>query len=116
MAELVAVAGSRWAVEESFQAAKNEVALDQYQVRKHAAWYRHVTLAMCALAWLAVTAAANRPPPVTGLGDVPGDGRAARRAAESDLRGQGTARRAGRRSAGCLQSRDREPRRRSCAP
>jgi len=28
--ELIQVAGSRWAVEECFQAAKNEVGLDQY--------------------------------------------------------------------------------------
>jgi hypothetical protein len=27
------VAGARWAVEESFQAAKTEAGLDQYQVR-----------------------------------------------------------------------------------
>jgi SRSO17 transposase len=75
LAELVKVAGARWAVEETFQAAKNETALDHYQVRKHAAWYRHVTLAMCALAWLAV-AAASRPPPQTAPGGGPGDGRA----------------------------------------
>jgi hypothetical protein len=42
-----------------FQAAKNEAALDHYQVRKHVAWYRHVTLALAAQAWLA---AAARPP------------------------------------------------------
>ena len=76
LAELVRVAGARWAVEETFQAAKNEAALDHYQVRKHAAWYRHVTLAMCALAWLAVTAAASRPPP-----GGPGDGGRAREGA-----------------------------------
>jgi len=35
--------------------------LDHYQVRKHTAWYRHVTSAMCACAWLAVTA--SHPPP-----------------------------------------------------
>jgi SRSO17 transposase len=71
MAELVRVAGARWAVEESFQAAKNEVALDHYQVRKHTAWCRHVTLAMCALAWLAV-AAAGRPPPEATADARPG--------------------------------------------
>jgi SRSO17 transposase len=76
LAELVRVAGARWAVEETFQAAKNEAALDHYQVRKHAARYRHVTLAMCALAWLAVTAAASRPPP-----GGPGDGGRAREGA-----------------------------------
>jgi hypothetical protein len=45
------------------EAAKNETALDQYQVRKRVAWYRHVTLAMCACSWLAVSAAASHPPP-----------------------------------------------------
>lgn len=54
--ELVRVAGSRWSVEELFQAAKNEVGLDHYQVRKHTAWYRHVTLTMVALAHLAFLA------------------------------------------------------------
>jgi len=29
-----------WAIEECFQAAKNEAALDHYQVRKHVAWYQ----------------------------------------------------------------------------
>ena len=55
--ELVRVAGSRWAIEECFQSAKNEVGLDQYQVRRYDAWYRHITLAMLAHAFLAVTAA-----------------------------------------------------------
>jgi hypothetical protein len=79
LAELVKVAGARWAVEESFQAAKNEAALDHYQARRHTAWYRHVTLAMCALAWLAVTAA--RPPPGPAPGGGPGDGGRAREGA-----------------------------------
>src|SRR5215472_7963044 len=55
--ELIRVAGSRWAVEECFQTAKNEAGLDQYQVRRDDAWYRHITLAMLAHAYLAVTAA-----------------------------------------------------------
>ena len=55
--ELIRVAGSRWAVEECFQTAKNETGLDQYQVRRYDAWYRHATLAMLAHAYLAVTAA-----------------------------------------------------------
>ena len=55
--ELIRVAGSRWAVEECFQTAKTETGLDQYQVRRYDAWYRHVTLAMLAHAYLAVTAA-----------------------------------------------------------
>jgi SRSO17 transposase len=81
MAELIRAAGARWAVEESFQAAKNETALDHYQVRKHAAWYRHVTLAMCALAWLAACAARSRPPPGTVPGEVPGEDDRAREGA-----------------------------------
>jgi SRSO17 transposase len=55
--ELIRVAGSRWAVEECFQTAKTETGLDQYQVRRYDAWYRHVTLAMLAHAYLSVTAA-----------------------------------------------------------
>jgi SRSO17 transposase len=62
--ELVRVAGTRWAVEESFEAAKGEVGLDQYEVRRWDGWYRHVTLALLAHAFLAVTrarAAEGRP-------------------------------------------------------
>ncbi len=55
--ELVRVAGARWAIEESFQTAKGEVGLDQYQVRRYDAWYRHITLAMLAHAFLTVTRA-----------------------------------------------------------
>jgi SRSO17 transposase len=83
MAELVMAAGSRWAVEEAFQAAKNETALDHYQARKHVTWYRYVTLAMCAAAWLAVCAAGGRPPPEAGSGSGPGDNDRAREGATS---------------------------------
>jgi len=58
---LVKIAGIRWAVEESFQAAKGQVGLDHYQVRGWTAWHRHVTLAMLALALLAAIAAAQPP-------------------------------------------------------
>ncbi len=51
---LVAVAGRRWTVEESLEAAKGEVGLDHYEVRHHHGWYRHITLAMLASAYLAV--------------------------------------------------------------
>jgi SRSO17 transposase len=54
---LVATAGARWAVEESFQTAKNEAGLDQYQVRRYDAWYAHITLAMTAAAFLTITRA-----------------------------------------------------------
>jgi SRSO17 transposase len=51
---LVAVAGRRWTIEESLAAAKGEVGLDHYEVRHSHGWYRHITLSMLALAYLAV--------------------------------------------------------------
>ena len=51
---LLAVAGRRWTIEESIAAAKGEVGLDHYEVRHYHGWYRHITLAMLALASLAV--------------------------------------------------------------
>jgi SRSO17 transposase len=56
LSDMETVAGTRWAVEECFQAAKNETGLDHYQVRRYDAWYRHTTLSMLALAFLQVTA------------------------------------------------------------
>ncbi|CAM5649773.1 Transposase IS4-like domain-containing protein OS=Streptomyces griseomycini OX=66895 GN=FHS37_006790 PE=4 SV=1 [Streptomyces griseomycini] len=55
--QFVRVAGRRWAIEECFQAAKNECGLDQDEVRRHVGWMRHITLAMLAHAFLAATAA-----------------------------------------------------------
>ena len=52
---LVNVAGQRWTVEECFELGKDEVGLDQYEVRHRIGWYRHITLAMWALAYLTVT-------------------------------------------------------------
>ena len=54
---LVRVAGTRWAIEDGFQQAKNEVGLDHYEVRRWPGWYRHVTLALLAHAFLVVTRA-----------------------------------------------------------
>ena len=59
LTDLVAVAGRRWAIEESFQTAKGEVGLDHYQVRRYDAWYRHITLACLAHAFLTVSRAAT---------------------------------------------------------
>jgi len=52
---LVRVAGTRWAVEDGFQQAKGEVGLDHYEVRRWPGWYRHITLALLAHAFLVVT-------------------------------------------------------------
>ena len=54
---LVRVAGIRWVIEESFQTAKGEVGLDHYEVRRWPGWYRHITLALLAHAFLTVTRA-----------------------------------------------------------
>jgi SRSO17 transposase len=67
---LVQVAGRRWRVEEAFELAKGEVGLDHYQVRQYLAWYRHITLAMAALAFLAVTRA-QLTDPTAGVGGPP---------------------------------------------
>src|SRR5207249_6523929 len=53
--ELVQVAGRRWTIEESFEITKDEVGLDEYEVRRWSGWYRHITLAMLAQAYLTVT-------------------------------------------------------------
>ena len=52
LAVLVAVAGQRWNVEEDFEHDKGEVGLDHYEVRHWIGWYRHITLAILALAYL----------------------------------------------------------------
>jgi SRSO17 transposase len=57
LAQQVRVAGMRWTVEESIQTAKGEVGLDHYEVRSFTGWYRHMTLAMWASAFLSVVRA-----------------------------------------------------------
>jgi SRSO17 transposase len=52
LAQAVRVAGTRWTIESGFEAAKSEVGLDHYEVRSWTGWYRHMTLAMWALALL----------------------------------------------------------------
>jgi SRSO17 transposase len=69
LAVLVGVAGRRWTVEETFQSSKGLAGLDEHQVRRWTSWYRWVTLAMLAHAFLAVLAATERTrhPPPDGL-------------------------------------------------
>jgi SRSO17 transposase len=52
--ELIGIAGRRWVIEDCFEAAKGEVGLDEYEVRKWDGWQRHVTLCLLAQAYLAV--------------------------------------------------------------
>ena len=51
---LVKVAGTRWTIESGFESTKQEVGLDEYEVRSWQGWYRHVTLACLAHAFLTV--------------------------------------------------------------
>jgi SRSO17 transposase len=63
---LVAVEGHRWAIEDSFETAKNELGLDHNESRSWHGWHRHVSLVMLAFAMMAaIRRRANRPPPKT---------------------------------------------------
>jgi SRSO17 transposase len=50
---LVKVEGCRWAIEDSFEAAKNEFGLDHNETRSWHGWNRHVSLVMLAFAMMA---------------------------------------------------------------
>ena len=54
VAVIVRVAGTRWTVEECLQMGKGEIGLAEYEVRKWGSWYRHITLALLAHAYLTV--------------------------------------------------------------
>jgi SRSO17 transposase len=56
--ELIQIAGRRWSIEDSFEAAKGEVGLDEYEVRKWDGWHRHITLCLLAHAFLVVVRSA----------------------------------------------------------
>jgi len=50
---LIAVEGRRWAIEDSFESAKNELGLDHNESRSWHGWHRHVSLVMLAFAMMA---------------------------------------------------------------
>ena len=64
---LVKVEGHRWAIEDSFKTAKNELGLDHNETRSWHGWHRHVSLVMLAFAMMAVIRhhANAAPPPKT---------------------------------------------------
>lgn len=49
---LVRVEGHRWAIEDSFETAKNELGLDHNETRSWHGWHRHVSLVMLAFAMM----------------------------------------------------------------
>lgn len=60
---LVGVEGHRWAIEDSFETAKNELGLDHNETRSWHGWHRHVSLVMLAFAMMAaIRRRANGPP------------------------------------------------------
>ena len=61
--QMVQASGARWHIEEDFENAK-DLGLDHYEVRSFAGWYRHVTLVLVALAYLAGICATERGSPV----------------------------------------------------
>src|SRR5271163_2175362 len=52
--KLVSVEGHRWAIEDSFEAAKNELGLDHNESRSWHGWHRHISLVMLAFAMMAL--------------------------------------------------------------
>jgi len=54
MEKLVTVEGCRWAIEDSFETAKNELGLDHNETRSWHGWHRHVSLVMLTFAMMAV--------------------------------------------------------------
>jgi SRSO17 transposase len=54
LAEMVRAAGARWTIDDTFKLAKGQVGLDHYEVRSWRGWYRHITLALLALAALTI--------------------------------------------------------------
>ena len=59
---LAAVEGHRWAIEDSFEAAKNELGLDHNESRSWHGWHRHVSLVMTAFAMMAAIRRRANPP------------------------------------------------------
>jgi len=53
MKKLASMEGHRWAIEDSFEAAKNELGLDHNETRSWHGWHRHVSLVMLAFAMMA---------------------------------------------------------------
>jgi SRSO17 transposase len=64
---LARIEGHRWAIEDSFETAKNELGLDHNETRSWHGWHRHVSLVMLAFAMMAVIRhhANNVTPPKT---------------------------------------------------
>jgi hypothetical protein len=58
---LVKVEGHRWAIENSFETAKNEFGLDHDESRSWHGWHRHISLVMLAFAMMAAIGITRTP-------------------------------------------------------
>jgi SRSO17 transposase len=63
LTRLAETAGARWAIEGTFESAKKEVGLADYEVRSWTGWHRHVTLSLLAHAVLAAVRKLAAGPP-----------------------------------------------------
>ena len=52
LGRLAEVGGSRWTIEQDFQAGKGECGLDEYETRGWTGWHHHTALSMLALLFL----------------------------------------------------------------
>ena len=60
--DLARAAGRRWGIEVTFECAKQQTGLDEYEVRNWNGWHRHITLSLLAAMFLtAVRIAASTP-------------------------------------------------------
>jgi SRSO17 transposase len=69
LSEMVQAIGARWHIEEAFENAK-DLGLDHYEVRSFVGWYRHSTLVLLALAYLAGRDLCNGPWPHCSSDDL----------------------------------------------
>ncbi len=60
LAELAGAAGLRWAIEECFLRAKDDLGLDHCEARSWHGWHRHISLVIAAAAFLAKLSAHQR--------------------------------------------------------
>jgi SRSO17 transposase len=72
LSTLIAVAGRRWAVEETFQVSKDSFGLDEYQTRSWDGWHRHTALVMVA-AGSVVVATIDPAPTAEAIDEIPAD-------------------------------------------
>jgi SRSO17 transposase len=94
--ELVRVCGMRWPIESSFEEAKSELGMDQYELRFWAGWHHHMTLVILAhhflarLQWRLSQREGGREAGSAGSGSGSASSRC-RRAGRPEVDGPGTA-------------------------